>query len=268
MNSPGNQTALITGASSGIGEAFARQLASAGYDLVLVARREDVLRRLADELERQHSVHVEVLAADLAKDADIQEVSKRISKLSSLDLLVNNAGFGFAGSFSKNDFDKHLEMIQVHVVASVHLTHAAIPVMVARQQGGIINVSSVAAFIPWGGVTYCSTKAYLVAFSEALHVELRQKNIRVQALCPGFTVTEFHDSPELSRVRKFPLPKSLWHTSDFVVRESLKALKRNKVICVPGFAYKVIAFMGRSGIIAPILRRIARSVRTTQPQES
>lgn len=257
-NPPGIKTALITGASSGIGEGFARQLAASGYDLVLVARREDVLHRLAEELEGQHAIHVESLIADLAKKADIQRVSERISQLTSLDLLVNNAGFGFAGSFHRNDFNKHLDMIQVHVIASIHLTHAALPVMIPRRQGAIINVSSVAAFLPWGGVTYCATKAYLVAFSEALSVELKKKNIRVQALCPGFTVTEFHDSPELSRIRKYPLPRSMWLSSDYVVRESLKALKRNKVICIPGFVYQVIAAMGRSGLISPILRFAAR----------
>jgi uncharacterized protein len=261
MHPPENKTALITGASSGIGEAFARQLSASGYDLVLVARREEVLRQLADELERQHSVGVEVLAADLATAADTQRVGERISQIDSLEILVNNAGFGLAGSFRKNDVQKHLEMIQVHVIASVQLAHAAIPGMVARKQGAIINVSSVAAFIPWGGATYCATKAYLVAFSEALDVELRRKNVHVQALCPGFTVTEFHDSPELSLIRKFPLPNFLWLSSDFVVRESLKALKRNKVICIPGFVYQVIAFMGRSGIISPILRSLARRIR-------
>lgn len=261
MNPPGNKTALITGASSGIGDEFARQLAAASYDLVLVSRRAELLLKLAGELERQHQVQVETVVADLTNEADIFRVNEHISRTDSLDLLVNNAGFGLPGPFSKNDFEKHLDMIQVHVIASVHLAHAAIPVMAARQQGGIINVSSVAAFIPWGGVTYCSTKAYLVAFSEALSVELRKKNIRVQALCPGFTVTEFHDSPGLSAVRQFPLPKFLWLSSDFVVRESLKALKRNKVICIPGFPYQVIALMGRSGLIAPIMRRIARRVR-------
>lgn len=261
MSLPGCKTALITGASSGIGEAFARHLSASGYHIILVARRKERMLELASELERQYAVPVEVLAADLTQDLDIQQVEDHIRQMDSLDLLVNNAGFGLPGYFSKLELEKHLNMIQVHIIASVRFTHAALPGMIARQQGGIINVSSVAAYLPWGSVNYCATKAYLVAFSEALNVELRPKNVRVQALCPGFTITEFHDQPELAPIRKYPLPRSLWLSSDFVVKESMLALARNRVICIPGLIYRIAASLGRIGLVSPLFRMAASRVR-------
>jgi short-subunit dehydrogenase len=254
VNQENIKTALITGASSGIGEEFARQLARRGYQLILVARRQDRLLALASELDEKCNVTVQVLPLDLATEEGTMRAEECIRTTPDLELLVNNAGFGFSGYFGKINISQHLKMIQVHVSASVRLTHAAIPGLISKNRGGIINVASVAAFVPWGNVTYNATKAYLVAFSEALNVEMRRKNVRVQALCPGFTETEFHDSPELSRIRNFPLPKSLWLSSEFVVAESLKALDRGKVICIPGFLYWVIAGLGRSPLFSPLLR--------------
>jgi len=132
----------------------------------------------------------------------------------------------------------------------------------ARQKGGIINVASVAAFIPWGNVTYNATKAYLVAFSESLQADVHHSGVRVQALCPGFTVTEFHDSPELASIRRVPLPGFLWLNADYVVQESLKALDRNKVICIPGLPYRLIVALGRSSLTGPIVRAVALRLRS------
>jgi len=253
MQEPG-RIALITGASSGIGEAFARQLAAGGWQLILVARRLDRLEKIGREIADQGLPSPRVLIADLTEEAALAMVEQLIRDEGSLELLVNNAGFGMSGYFTKIDYEKHLQMIQLHVIASVRLTHAALPAMISRKRGAIINVSSVAAFVPWGNVTYNATKAYLVTFSEALSAELRQKGVRIQALCPGYTTTEFHDTPELGRLRSYPLPRWLWFTPEKVVRESIKALAQNKIICIPGFTYKVVAGLGRNGLTSPLLR--------------
>ena len=228
---------------------------------MLVARRKDRLHDLAAELDRQSGVQVEALAADLSDEVGIEHVAGRIQSMDSLDILVNNAGYGMSGYFTNIDLERHLEMIQVHVIASVRLAHAALTGMIPRRKGSIINVSSVAAFLPWGNVTYNATKAYLVAFSEALNAESRSRNIRVQVLCPGFTVSEFHDSPDLLRIRKSPLPKMFWLTSDFVVAESLKALAKGKVICIPGMHYRLVVALGRSPITSPLLRAFVLRIR-------
>ncbi len=261
MSAEAGKTALITGASSGIGAAFARQLAMQGYGLILVARRGDRLLELAGKLAN-NAVPIKTLTADLTVDADLQQVEDLIASSEALDLLVNNAGFSFSGPFTKNPFERHAQMIQVHVIASVRLAHAALPAMMARQKGGIINVASVAAFIPWGNVTYNATKAYLVAFSESLQADVHHSGVRVQALCPGFTVTEFHDSPELASIRRVPLPGFLWLNADYVVQESLKALDRNKVICIPGLPYRLIVALGRSSLTGPIVRAVALRLRS------
>lgn len=233
--------ALITGASSGIGEAFARRLAADGFDLTLVARREDRLRALAVELSAAYGVSVDVLKADLARDEDIARVSKVIEGADDLSLLVNNAGFGTRGNFSEVPLSRHLDMIRVHDIASVALTWAALPGMIARGGGGIVNVSSVAAFFPsGGGVTYTATKAYLNNFSEALAAELHGTGVKVQALCPGFTYSEFHETPEYEGFDRGKIPDALWMPAEVVVAESLAALNGDRVIIVPGRQYKGI----------------------------
>src|SRR5438067_6144229 len=198
--------ALITGASSGIGEVFARKLASRGYDLIVVARREDRLRQLAGEL----ATHVDVVAADLAQDEGIAAVERAIRECPSLDLLVNNAGFGTLGRFWQIDVAGQERMHRVHVLATMRLTHAALARMVPQGRGAVISVSSVAAFgqSP-GNVSYCATKAWINSFTEGLDLELKSAGspVRVQALCPGFTFSEFHDAMGMSRDG---IPKWLW----------------------------------------------------------
>jgi short-subunit dehydrogenase len=265
MTPPARKTALITGASSGIGESFARHLAEDGYQLILVARRGERLNVLAAELEGRFNTASQVITADLSAEEGIQLVVEHIKQLDPLNLLVNNAGFGMSGYFSRIEIEKHQDMNRVHIEAAVRLSHAALPGMIDQQQGGIINVSSVAAFLPWGNVTYNATKAYLVAFSEALYAESRSKNIRVQALCPGFTRSEFHDSPELVRIRKSPLLKIFWLSSDFVVSESLRCLARGKVICIPGLQYRFAVALGRSPITSPLLRAAVLRIRQRSP---
>ncbi|MGD2253316.1 MAG: SDR family oxidoreductase [Anaerolineales bacterium] len=244
------RTALITGASSGIGAAFARQLAAKGNDLILVARRESRLEQLAAECHQQHGVQAEVLVADLANLSDIERVQKRIAALEELDLLINNAGFSTLGYFAKTDPQQQHDMITVHVIASMLFTRAALPAMIARMRGGLINVASTAAFIPLVGSTnYAATKAFLVTFTHGLQAELRGTGVKVQVLCPGFTHTEFHDREDHRRSKvKTRIPGFMWMEADQVVAISLRALERSKVVCIPGFINRVTSALGRSGM--------------------
>jgi short-subunit dehydrogenase len=240
-------TALITGGSSGIGAAFARQLAAAGYNLILVARREERLATLAHELAERYPISAEVLVADLSKSADIERVETRIGQLQDLDILINNAGFGSTGDFVEVDVATHVDMISVHVVTSVRLSRAALPGMIARRHGAIINVASVAAFLPLPeSATYSATKAYLTIFSEALQVELDGTGVQVQALCPGFTYSEFHDRPKLETFDRSDIPRPLWMSADEVAAESLAALSRNGVITIPGLKNRLLTVLARN----------------------
>jgi hypothetical protein len=248
--------ALITGASSGLGSEFARQLAGGGYRLILTARRKERLEQLAAELENQYPVSTEIISADLSEPEGQQTVAEHIRSLPRLDLLVNNAGFGTNGAFFEVEGHKNAAMVEVHVNASVLLTHAALPGMIQRGQGTIINVSSVAGLIPIRSVLYASTKAFLVIFSEVLQAELRGTGVKVQALCPGFTHTEFHETPEYTGFERRKIPRPLWLTSEQVVRESIAHLKRKSVVCIPGFQYKIISVIGRNSLSGPIVRQI------------
>lgn len=235
LSNEARPVALVTGASSGLGEVFARKLAARGYDLILVARREDRLRSLAAELP----VHVTVLVADLANEDGLAAAESAIRDCDRLELLVNNAGFGTLGRFWQADIGGQRRMHDLHVAATMRLTHAALRKMVPRKRGNAINVSSVAAFgqSP-GNVSYCSTKAWMNSFCEGLDMELREfgSPVRVQALCPGFTVTGFHDTLGMDRRR---IPAFLWMKSDDVVEASLQALDKGRVVVIPGWKYKL-----------------------------
>ncbi len=256
MDKSNSRTAMITGASAGIGAEYARQLADAGYDLVLVARRREKLEYLAAEIISKNGVYVEVLPADLSEDMGINEIEEKIRLLPTLEILVNNAGFGIPGGFLGTEIGVTTTMIWVHVLAPVRLSRAALPGMIANGCGYIINVSSISAFsAATGSSTYSATKAYLNNFSEGLSVECRGTGVKVQALCPGFTRTEFHDSPDYQKYRiKERLPGIFWMTTRQVVRGSLRALQRGVVIYVPGFGNKLIAFAGRLGLVSLIMR--------------
>jgi short-subunit dehydrogenase len=263
-----NMVALITGASSGLGAVFARQLAARGYNLVLVARREERLAALAAELRQRHSIAAEVMVADLSRPDDVERVANRIAGLEALDILVNNAGFGTTGFFADVDPAKTMDMIQVHVTTSVRLCRAALPGMLARRQGALINVASVAAFTPVpGNATYAATKGYLVTFSKALHAEVAETGVKVQALCPGFTYTEFHDRPELGSFKRSQIPAFMWMSAEDVVAASLKALERNQTICIPGFKYRLMTAVACSPL-ASLIQPIWRIMRKRLPSGS
>lgn len=248
---------LVTGASSGIGAAFARALAADGHDLVLVARRESRLRQLQEELQRRHGIGAEILVADLADLQQLRRVEQRITELADLEILINNAGFGQVGNFVEIAVDGLTEMINVHVTATVRLTRTALPGMIARGRGAIINVSSMAAFMSAPGtVTYCATKAYLNVFSESLGVELRSTGVYVQLLCPGFTHTGFHDTETCRDFDRSQIPKGMWMSAEDVVAASLRALKRKRFLCIPGVKNRLLATFLRSLLFKPIVRAI------------
>jgi short-subunit dehydrogenase len=251
--------AVITGASSGLGAEFARQLAARGYNLLLAARRMDRLEALQRDLERAHKVRVEPFCADLADDLQLEDFAKRL-EAGNVDLLVNNAGFGTKGLFQSTDYARQVEMHKLHVLAPMRLSRAVLPGMVQRRTGGIVNVASVAGFFrSAGSVSYCATKGWLIDFSEGLRLELdvQDSPVAVQALCPGFTYTEFHDVLGSDRSS---VARQLWMSAEFVVRESLDALAARKLIVIPGWRYKLIVFFGRR---LPVWLRLKLELRSS-----
>lgn len=225
---------LITGATAGIGHEYAVQLAARGDDLVLVARDSARLEQVAEDLRRAHGVEVEVLVADLTDREQLATVETRLADRDRpVDLLVNNAGFGLKKRFLDNTADDETAMLEVLVTAVLRLSHAALGAMAERGHGGIINVSSVAAFLPRG--TYAASKAWVNSFSEWAHLEYKSRGVKVMALCPGFTKTEFHQRMEVKRGEGF-----MWLDVDFLVRESLKDFDKGRVYSIPGAQYKTI----------------------------
>jgi short-subunit dehydrogenase len=235
--------AVITGASSGIGAAFARALAGRGFDLVLVARRRERLEQLASELAAAHGIQAEPLGADLTDEAELKVVEDRIARAGSLDLLVNDAGFGTRGRFFEADLAGQDRMHRLHVLATMRLTHAALASMVPRARGAVINVSSVSGFIQAvGSTSYSATKCWMNSFTEGLYLELKSAGspVKVQALCPGFTLSEFHDV--LGMDRKV-IPARMWMRAEEVVARSLAGLERGELFVVPGWRYKLIVHL-------------------------
>lgn len=235
--------AAITGASAGIGEAFARALARRGYDLLLVARRKQRLAALARELTDATARRVEILAADLTRPAALRGVEERLEAERRLVLLVNSAGLGDFDPFWKSDRAREDAEVRLNVLAVVRLTHAVLPRMVRLGRGAVLNVSSTAGFAPCPNfATYGATKAFLNSFTEALHEELRGTGVRVQALCPGLTHTEIF---EQAQVDTTGLPGFLWMEPEQVVDESLAALERGEVVFVPGLGNRALSSFSR-----------------------
>lgn len=231
-------TALITGASSGLGAAFARELAADGFTPVLVARDQERLRQTAQSLRLRHGVQAEVLPADLAVETDVAAVEARLRE--GVDLLVNNAGFGHRGDFPGVPAQEEVRMLRVHCEAVLRLTLAALPAMRERGRGGVINVASVAAFFPRNN--YSATKAWVVNFSEALGAQMAGSGVRVMALCPGFVRTELH---ERAGIDTAAIPGFLWLTADRVVGEAMRDLALGKRVSVPALRYKAIVALSR-----------------------
>jgi short-subunit dehydrogenase len=247
-------TALVTGASAGLGAEFARQLAAQGHDLVLVARDAARLEQAAAELRQRFGVSVEVVPADLITDAGCEAVASRITDAQRpVEIVVNNAGFGMYQSFGLGELADEERQLDLNVRAVMRLSHAAVRAMTGRRSGRIINVSSVAGFVPRGGnATYSASKAWVTMFSEALAVQLRGSGVTVTAICPGFTRTEFHDraSADMSRV-----PRRMWLEASAVVAEGLADAARGKPVSVPSPQYKTLVTAART-MPRPLLRRI------------
>ncbi len=251
-------SALVTGASAGMGAEFARQLAAGGYRVTLVARRSERLEALREELLNRYGMESDILVADLSSETGITQVAEYIRTMDDLAILVNNAGFGTVGRLVKADPARQAEMVRLHVLATAALSQAALPGMVDRGRGAIINVSSVAAFSRMSGnVNYCATKAYINAFSETLANEVRGTGVQVQALCPGYTVTEFHDTNEYARFDRSRSPAFMWLSAQDVVAQSLHALERDEVIFVPGLFYKVTAGVLQFPFVGSTASRLA-----------
>ena len=252
-------TALVTGATAGIGASYANLLAKEGFDLILVARDLPRLNQVAKELTKRFGVKTQCIKADLTKPSQLARVEKRVADLKKpIDVLVNNAGFGIKDGFTVSNLDKEQDLLDVLVTAPMRLTHAVLPVMVKRNSGIIVNVSSVASFIAGG--TYSAAKSYLTVFSESLHTELRGTNVKISALCPGFTRTEFHSR---GRMKMTALPKFMWLDSDKLVSKSWKHVNANRAISIPGWQYKILSAIARNAP-RPIVRKVGMNVRKKQ----
>ena len=248
--------ALVTGATSGIGAAFASRLAQKGFDLILHGRRQKELMDRAKSLERIYSTSVEIIIAELSRPDEIRKVEERINSLDRLGMLVNNAGYWEPGVFWEHSPDSLEAMIMVHNVAPVRFIRAALPRMLERDKGDIINVSSLGAYLNMVTLeNYGATKAYLISFTESLHVALMGTGIRVQALTPGFTVTEFH-----SRLgADFTKEQRTWMQPEEVVAGSLRALGKGPVVCIPGFKRRFIVKLA-SMLPRPVYYRIMKTI--------
>ncbi len=260
------KTALITGASSGIGEAFARLLAVRGMDVILVARSEEKLQKLASELSREHNVRAEVIAADLSREHAAQEVYESTQQLGlTVHLLVNNAGFGTYGYFESLSAEREHAEVMLNVTAVVDLTHAFLPAMVERREGGVINVASNAAFqpVPYMAV-YGASKAFVLSFSEALWAEYRKRGVHILALCPGATATQF-----LQNVGTEEAAVGNEHTPEQVVAVGLRALERGRSYVIEGRNNYLLAqlsrFMPRPAValVSKMIMRPRKSAKST-----
>lgn len=261
-----NRVALITGASSGIGEAFADVFAAEGFDVVVTARREERLRAVQARLQQQYGVRVEVIIADLERpEAPAQLCSEIEARGLKIDALVNNAGYGVAGSFLSRDWDVHARFLQIMTTAVAELTYRLLPGMVERQYGRVINVASLAGLVPSpaGHTLYAAAKAFVIKFSESLAHEVRRDGVLVTAVCPGFTYSEFHDVTG-TRAKVSRMPGWMWMPAASVARQAYDAMTAGKSIVVTGRVNSAIATLVRilpQRLVVGVGRRIGRSYR-------
>jgi short-subunit dehydrogenase len=243
--------ALVTGPTAGIGAAYAKLLAAKGYNLVLVSRDLKRLKQTAADLTAKHSIETKVLSVDLTTEKGIATLEKFVTE-NQIDVLINNAGFGLNSSFVKSEAAGEQAMLNILVTTPMRLAHAVLPQMVARKSGTVVNVSSVAGYFAAGH--YSAAKAYVTVLSESLHAEVAKHGVKVSALCPGFTKTEFH---QRAKMKMDALPSFMWLNADFLVAKSWADAQRGKALSIPGWQYRVMvwiaknaprAWMRRSGI--------------------
>lgn len=247
------RTALVTGASSGLGAEFARQLAARGADVVLVARDRAALAAVADDIRAVSRSRVEVLPADLLDDDDRALVEARLS--AGVDVLVNNAGFGLDLAFEKNDVADEVRHLRLHVEVALRLTHAALPAMLERGGGRIINVASVAGFVPRG--TYGAVKGWLISFSRWANVAYGPRGVTVTAVCPGFVHTNFHERLGLPPGQE-GVPPGMWLDAETVVGEGLRDAARGRAVSIPSLRYKMLVAASRLLPDAVVVRAASR----------
>jgi hypothetical protein len=248
-SSPARPRACITGATSGIGAAFAARLAAEKYDLIVCGRRRERLERLAQRLQTTHGVAIDILTGDLSDERYIRKLETHISRLPALDLLVNNAGYTLTGQFHELEGAALADLIATNATAVVRCARAAIDVMYRQNSGSIINVASIAAYTPApGSVVYCATKSFVVAFTEGLYTEcaLNRRPIRLQALCPGWTRTDFHSRRGIMPVVRYPW---MMVSGEYIAARALRDLRRGRLYCIPKpwnyFTYTVSRYMPR-----------------------
>ncbi|MCH4893956.1 MULTISPECIES: SDR family NAD(P)-dependent oxidoreductase [unclassified Sphingomonas] len=255
-------TALVTGASAGLGAGFARALADDGHDLILTARRADRLETLAGELRDRFKIKVEVIGADLGQPGAARMLIDEVTRRGlSVDTLVNNAGFGQLGAFVDQPINRLDEMLDLNCRAVMDLCRLVLPGMIDRRAGGILNIASTAAFQPGPGMAvYYATKAFVLSLSEALHEEARPHGVRVAALCPGPTITEFAG---VAGMRDTPLFQRFAVRPGQVVEDGMRALKANDAVKISGFTNRVMAFSNR---LTPrgMVRRLVGSLQSTR----
>lgn len=254
------KTALVTGASAGIGRAFAELLAARGYGVVLTARRGDRLDALARQLAAEHGVATHVIVADLSEpDASARIADAVAAQGLHIDLLVNNAGYGVPGSYLSVPWPDHRRFIQVMMTAGCDLTYRLLPPMIERGWGRVINIASVAGMVPApaGHTLYGAAKAFVIRFSEALAAESAPKGVNVTAVCPGFTHSEFHDVTG-TRQQMSSVPAVLWLNADDVAREGYEAVMRGQSVVVNGRAYRFLIWL-----VGVVPRRIVMAVSAT-----
>ena len=237
--------ALVTGATSGIGESFTRLLAENNYNIVLVARDLPRLQARAEQLQAKFKVQTHIIQADLATDSGCGVVEQYIAN-NQIDVLINNAGFGFNKAFTLSQLEAEQQLLDVLVRTPMRLMHVALPLMKERNKGVVINVSSVASFIAGG--TYSASKSYLTVLSESLHTELADTNVKISALCPGFTRTEFH---QRGRMSMKGLPSFLWLDADELVAKAWSDALKGEAISIPGWQYQLLVF---------VIKRLPRSI--------
>ena len=238
-----SKTAIITGATSGIGAAFARRLAQDGYDLVITGRKKDIIQKLADDLSQQHNIKVTVIIAELSNDSDFNKLADAVKTREDIEILINNAGYsGYDRHFEEVDIAEHEKMVKLLQVVPMRLVSLIVPGMIKRGKGAIINVSSSASFLPISTVSvYGGSKAFLKYYSQSLWQELKDKNIKVQALCPGFTETNF--GKDYYSKETYQKVKNFMRSPEKVVECSLSSLKKNKPVCIPGISTWLVAKM-------------------------
>jgi short-subunit dehydrogenase len=249
--------ALVTGATAGIGESFTRLLAENNYNIVLVARDLPRMQERARDLEAKFKVSAHVIQADLATDAGCALVEQYIAN-NQIDVLINNAGFGINKAFTMSVLDAEQQMMDVLVRTPMRLMHVALPGMKERNKGVIINVSSVAGFIAGG--TYSASKSYLTVLSESLHTELAATNVKISALCPGFTRTEFH---QRGRMSMKGLPNFMWLNSDELVAKAWSDALKGEPVSIPGWQYKLLVFVVQT-LPRSVVRKVGMNLRVKQ----